>query len=125
MFKSKINKYTRLKEQFIKNESNNENNNSNINYVEALKNIIIIVPHNITHSIPSNFTFNLILSKYFELYDKEKLDNFPTSYHVYINVNLNPWDIKYKYNLKLCKKQHKVKSIEDVYKIFYSIIFKN
>lgn len=125
MFKSKINKYTRLKEQLIKNESNNEDNKPITNYAEALKNIIIITPYNITHSISLNFRFNLILSKYFELYDKEQLDNFPTSYHVYINANLNPWDIKYKYNLKLCKKRHKVKSIEDAYKLFYSIIFKN
>ena len=112
MFKSKSNKYNKLTEPLL--------------YSEELKNKIIIASHTKSHSIPSDFIFELILSKYFELYDKDQLDNFPSSYHVYIHKSLYSLipNIKYIYNLKLHKKRHKVKSIDDAYEIFYSVLSK-
>ena len=112
MFKSKSNKYSKLEEPLLDSEE--------------LKNKIIIASHTKSHSIPPDYIFELILSKYFELYDKDQLDNFPSSYHVYIHKGLysSIADIKYKYNLKLHKKRHEVKSINDVYEIFYSVLSK-
>lgn len=102
---SKINKYNKLNECYI--------------YCKKLKNKIIITNKDL---ILSKFTFRFILNKYFDLYEKDQLDNFPNSYYVYVSNNLNPWDIKHKYNLELCKTKHKIESIYDVYKLLYHVI---
>lgn len=63
--------------------------------------------------------FNLILTKYLELYDKEQLQNFPDSMLVYVDENIDSCVLKYEFNKNIAKES--VKSMNDVYKLIYNI----
>jgi hypothetical protein len=90
---------------------------SDIDYEYELRNKIIITK---IKTIPDNFKFDLILSKYIELYNKDQLNNFPNSYYVYIHNSLNSYNIKYEFNKN--KDKFKIKSMTDIYKLLYDII---